>query len=104
MPVLDVTHWICDEERQAPGTRSKFWLVNPGDGKKWLFKLPYENTGEAWAETVASKLGTLLTIQTAETGLACYEGSVGSLSLNFAESDDGEFFQGGADLNVKYCL
>jgi hypothetical protein len=57
MSLFDVSQWEKDEERQASGTRQKFWLVNPMDKRRYLFKIPKENTGEGWAEVVASKIG-----------------------------------------------
>lgn len=94
MQILDIVSWIIDEDRQAPGTRPKHWVVNPDDGTQALFKLPRENTGEAWAEQIASKIGQIIGFRTPETCLATSGDSVGSLSLNFIKTGD-EFFEGG---------
>ncbi|WKA46415.1 hypothetical protein QWV57_12065 [Geobacillus zalihae] len=38
MELYDVSHWKKDEERQASGTREKFWLINPDNKRRYLFK------------------------------------------------------------------
>ncbi|BBW95685.1 hypothetical protein GsuE55_05180 [Geobacillus subterraneus] len=40
MGLHDVSHWKKDEERQASGTREKFWLINPDNKRRYLFKIP----------------------------------------------------------------
>ncbi|WP_231563759.1 MULTISPECIES: hypothetical protein [Anoxybacillus] len=40
MNILDVSHWRRDDERQASGTRQKFWLVSLYNEKRYLFKIP----------------------------------------------------------------
>ncbi|GLG01255.1 hypothetical protein Alches_12940 [Alicyclobacillus hesperidum subsp. aegles] len=101
MQILDIAGWVIDEDRQAPGTRPKRWVVNPDDGTQWLFKLPRENTGEAWAEQIASKIGRAIGLKTPETSLAISGDSVGSLSLNFIKPGD-EFFEGGDLISRMY--
>lgn len=93
MSLFDVSHWEKDEERQASGTRQKFWLINPLDKQRYLFKIPKENTGEAWAEVIASKIGQLMGLKTMKADLAVYNGILGILSENFVH-DDKEFYEG----------
>ncbi|AXM90509.1 toxin HipA [Anoxybacillus ayderensis G10] len=92
--ILDVSHWRRDDKRQASGTRQKFWLVSPYNEKRYLFKIPKENTGEAWAEVVASKLGELIRINTMKAHLATYNGLTGCLLENFVVANS-EFYEGG---------
>lgn len=94
MSLFDVSHWEKDEKRQASGTRQKFWLINPLDKQRYLFKIPKENTGEAWAEVIASKIGQLMGLKTMKADLAVYNGILGILSENFVH-DDKEFYEGG---------
>lgn len=91
--ILDVSHWEKDDKRQASGTRQKFWLVSPYNEKRYLFKIPKENTGEAWAEVVASKLGKLIGINTMKAHLATFNGLTGCLLENFVVANS-EFYEG----------
>ncbi|AMX82972.1 toxin HipA [Geobacillus subterraneus] len=94
MGLCDVSDWTKDEERQASGTREKFWLIHPDNTHRYLFKIPKGNTGEAWAEVVASKIGQRIGLNMMEADLAVYDGIVGVLSRNFV-FDDAEFYEGG---------
>ncbi|MCM3743877.1 HipA domain-containing protein [Sporosarcina luteola] len=96
--MIDASLWNRDEKSQASGTRSKFWLLEPGtdpeDPTKYLFKIPTEGTGGHWAEFVASKVGKQLGFQTAEVELAEYQGVVGTISKNFRAKTE-ELYEGG---------
>lgn len=94
MRLFDVSQWEKDEKRQASGTRQKFWLIHPEDNRRYLFKIPKENTGEAWAEVVASKVGQKLGLNMMKAELAIYNGILGILSENFIQEDE-EFYEGG---------
>ncbi|WP_371810208.1 HipA domain-containing protein [Geobacillus sp. DSP4a] len=94
MELYDVSHWKKDEERQASGTREKFWLINPDNKRRYLFKIPKENTGEAWAEVVASKIGQHIGLDMMKADLAVYDGTIGILSENFVLYNE-EFYEGG---------
>lgn len=98
--ILDVSDWPEDEFRQAPGVRQKSWLMNPKDHSLEMFKIPRDNTGEAWSEQVGSRLGRRLGFDTADTRLALYRGQIGSLSQNFVNIGIEEFFEGGDVLSL----
>ena len=97
--IPDVSGWPGDELTQAPGIRRKFWLMKPGSDSRALFKVPRDNTGEAWGEQVNCKLGKRLGFDTANTKVAVYKGQLGSLSENFVARSD-EFFEGGDVLSL----
>ncbi|MGG6431961.1 HipA domain-containing protein [Anoxybacillus sp. D401a] len=59
-----------------------------------MFKIPKENTGEAWAEVVASKIGEFIGINTMKAYLASYNGLTGCLLENFVAANV-EFYEGG---------
>jgi hypothetical protein len=45
--------WVLQSEEM--GGKAKFWYRPPGENETaWLFKFPRENTGEHWAEKVAT--------------------------------------------------
>jgi hypothetical protein len=94
MDIKNVSTWDKKNSIQASGTRSKFWLVKPDDLDKYLFKIPRKNTGEAWAEKIASEIGKLLQFPVVDISLAKYHDINGILSLNFRHNSE-EFFEGG---------
>jgi hypothetical protein len=94
MSLYDVSNWDRDEERHASGTRQKFWLIHPDNQRRYLYKIPKENTGEAWAEVVASKIGQGIGLKMMKADLAVYNHAIGILSENFVQEDE-EFFEGG---------
>ncbi len=65
------------------GTKQKFWFRTT-DGQTFLFKEPRPNTGEDWAEKVASELCGLLNLPHAPYDLAIWKGRRGVVSPNFA--------------------
>jgi hypothetical protein len=75
---VDPNSLIGDEQL---GSKSKFWFEH--EGKRWLFKLARDNTGEDWAEKVAAELAQFLPIDAAHVELADYRGRRGSASLSF---------------------
>lgn len=96
--MIDTSLWKRDIKSQASGTRTKFWLLEPGtdseNATKYLFKVPTEGTGGHWAEFVASKVGAELGFHTAEVDLAFHEGVVGTISKNFRTQTE-ELYEGG---------
>jgi hypothetical protein len=96
--MIDASLWKRDIKSQASGTRTKFWLLEPGadpeNTTKYLFKIPTEGTGGHWAEFVASKVGAELGLHTAEVELATYEGTIGTISKNFRSKTE-ELYEGG---------
>lgn len=92
--IIDVSDWERDMKSQASGTRAKFWIIDPFDDQKYLFKVPTEGTGECWAEFIASRLGEILDINIMEVNLASYKGVVGTIAKNFVNVKE-EFYEGG---------
>ncbi|MDM5309696.1 HipA domain-containing protein [Peribacillus frigoritolerans] len=98
--IMDISDWKIDETVIASGTREKFWLINPDNNKRYLFKLPKEGTGEIWAEKVASEVGKMLKLETMDVTIAQYKGRNGLLLTNFINYGEEEFFDGGDLLKV----
>ncbi|WP_318617973.1 HipA domain-containing protein [Sporosarcina sp. YIM B06819] len=96
--MIDTSLWKRDLKSQASGTRTKFWLLEPGTelehATKYLFKIPTEGTGGHWAEFVASKVGEELGFHTADVELAINNGTVGTISKNFRTKSE-ELYEGG---------
>lgn len=63
------------------GSKPKFWFEY--EGEKWLFKEARENTGEDWAEKIASELASALSLPTHRVELADYEGRRGCAVRSF---------------------
>ena len=64
------------------GTKYKFWYQS-GDGSQWLFKQGRPNTGENWAEKVASELCKLLALPAAHYEFASFGEKQGVISELF---------------------
>lgn len=94
MGLIDVTNWRIDENKQVSGTRTKFWLIHPKTEKRFLFKIPKENTGEAWAEKIASEVGKAMGLSTMDVSLAKRDNTVAVLAENFINEQE-ELFEGG---------
>lgn len=103
--MIDTSLWKRDEKSQASGTRSKFWLLEPGTDPenpiKHLFKIPTEGTGGHWAEFVASEVGKRIGFHTAEVKLAEHAGVLGTISKNF-RADVEELYEGGDLFLARY--
>ncbi len=68
------------------GSKPKFWFrYNDED---WLFKIARENTGEHWAEKVASEIAANLNLPTHRVELATYEGKRGSAVRSFLKKSE----------------
>ena len=70
--VLDIVD--PTDVREPRGSRTKFWIHFVGEPGWWLLKIPRPNTGEHWAEKVASEIGHLVGIECARVELARYYG------------------------------
>ena len=70
------------------GTKRKFWYLREQQGRKWLFKFPRKNTGEHWAELIASEIAELLHIQHAKVRLAVFEERQGSVTESFVRDSE----------------
>jgi len=79
-PILAIDpSWRVNNEDM--GSKPKFWFRY--EDEMWLYKEARENTGEHWAEKVASEIAGLLGLPTHEVKLATYEGKAGCAVRNF---------------------
>lgn len=67
------------------GSKRKFWFRFQDE--LWLFKQARPNTGEHWAEKIASEIAALLKLPTHEVHLARYEGHMGCAVKSFLKMD-----------------
>ncbi|HEY3365149.1 MAG TPA: HipA domain-containing protein [Symbiobacteriaceae bacterium] len=88
----DISNWTVTDI-PTTGAREKFWVIDE-QGTHWLFKFTRENTGEHWAEYLASKLLEVLGLPAPEVKMASYQGSVGSLVKKFVNTGPEQFFEG----------
>lgn len=63
------------------GSKPKFWFRYQDE--MWLFKQARPNTGEHWAEKVASEIAELMGLPTHEALIATYEGHMGCAVRSF---------------------
>ena len=70
------------------GSKTKFWYLQEQQERKWLFKFPRENTGEHWAEKIASEIAELLDIQHATVRLAVFDERQGSATESFVQDSE----------------
>ncbi|WP_155218985.1 HipA domain-containing protein [Terrilactibacillus tamarindi] len=89
-----VTNWKVDENKQVSGTRAKYWLIHPETEQRFLFKIPKANTGEAWAEKIASEIGKAMGLSIMDVNLARRDNTVAVLAANFIDKQE-ELFEGG---------
>lgn len=90
-PILEVTSAMRSDVEQL-GSKPKFWFKRGGEN--WLFKEARENTGEDWAEKVASEIAHLLGLPTHHTELAVWEGKRGCAVKSFLMSDQSVLVHG----------
>jgi hypothetical protein len=72
-------------EFEDMGSKPKFWFRYQDE--MWLFKEARPNTGEHWAEKVASEIAVLLKLPTHEVRIARYEGHIGCAVKSFLKKD-----------------
>lgn len=74
------------------GSKPKFWFRmtnSEGNATKWLFKKARPDTGEHWAEKIASEIADeLLGLPTHQVRLATYQGSPGCAVKSFLDGKD----------------
>lgn len=63
------------------GSKPKFWFRYQDE--MWLFKQARPNTGEHWAEKIASEIAELMGLPTHEALIATYEGDLGCAVRSF---------------------
>ena len=84
-PIVTVEpEWEKSSDFEAMGTREKFWYSKPDDETNWLFKYPRSNTGEHWAEKIASEVASEMGITHAKVELAEFQNKRGSVTESFA--------------------
>jgi hypothetical protein len=89
--IVEVTSEMRRDVEQL-GSKPKFWFKHHGEN--WLFKEARENTGEDWAEKVASEIAYLLGMPTHHTELAVWEGKRGCAVKSFLPSDQSVLVHG----------
>lgn len=94
MGIMDVSHWQEDTNKQISGTRAKYWIIEPDSSQEYMFKIPTENTGEAWAEKVSSEIGKLLGLTMMEVHLAVRQNIHGVIAKKFTSGVE-ELYEGG---------
>lgn len=82
--VVEIPAGIEREIYEQLGSKEKFWFRH-NDGERWLFKYSRLNTGEHWAEKVASEVAERLQLPHARVELATFEGHWGSIALDFTQ-------------------
>ena len=90
---------ISSGEIENRGARRKSWVTLGEDGTQWLLKYPRPNTGEHWAEKVASEIGRLFGINTTRVELARAGGELATICKSFlveaeAPAQDADSFAG----------
>lgn len=77
---------LAENLRVEPmGTKPKFWFIESGTDRQWLFKYARRNTGEDWAEKVASEIASLLDLPHAKVELAACQQRRGTITLDFTD-------------------
>ncbi|WAA12427.1 HipA domain-containing protein [Fervidibacillus halotolerans] len=94
MCILDVSSWREEFNKQASGTRVKYWIIDPQTSHEYMFKIPRENTGEAWAEKISSEIGKLLGLSMVDVHLAVRKNIYGIIAKKFTSGTE-EFYEGG---------
>jgi hypothetical protein len=90
-PIIEIQPaWVLEGE--AMGSKPKFWFRQAEEAPEWLFKYPQENTGQHWAEKIATEVASLLDILHARVELAVFQGVRGSATESFAR-EGRELFQ-----------
>ena len=72
-------------EIEDMGSKPKFWFRYQDE--MWLFKQARPNTGEHWAEKIASEIAALLMLPTHEVRIARAEGRLGCAVRSFLKKD-----------------
>lgn len=66
------------------GSKRKFWFLKENEkNQQWLFKQARPDTGEHWAEKIASEIADQMGLPTHEVVLASYDGKIGCAVRSF---------------------
>jgi hypothetical protein len=79
-PIIEALPEMRGDVEQM-GSKPKFWFKH--DQSNWLFKESRENTGEDWAEKIASEIAVLMGLPTHHTELAIWQGMRGCAVKSF---------------------
>ena len=83
--------WLVRPEEM--GSKRKVWCRIEGlqsvPGGQWLFKFPQANTGQHWAEKIASEVAARLETPHAAVRFACIESEKGSMCQSFLDYGQG---------------
>ena len=97
-PIVTVEpEWVINPEEM--GGKTKFWYGKPDENTNWLFKYPRPNTGEHWAEKIASEVASVIGITHAKVELAQFQDERGSVTESFARGGR-ELFHGNELLEI----
>lgn len=90
-PIIEIepNSVIGDEQL---GSKPKFWFSRGEE--RWLFKERRPNTGEDWAEKVASEIAKLIGVNAADVELARYGDRLGCASKSFVIKDSDALVHG----------
>ena len=88
-------------QQEEMGSKEKFWCqpflkttdATQATDTAWLFKYPQPNTGQHWAEKIASEVAEVLGICHATVELAEFAGNKGSIAESFVP-DGGALYHG----------
>lgn len=84
-PILEVSPDSVTGDEQL-GSKNKFWFLH--EKQRWLFKERRPETGEDWAEKLASEFARILTIPAAQVELAVSGDRFGCASKLFVADDE----------------
>lgn len=71
------------------GSKPKFWFqLGNNKDERWLFKQARSNTGEHWAEKIASEIADLLKLPTHQVRIARFEGRIGCAVRSFMKRNE----------------
>ena len=95
-PIFTVKpEWRSNPEEM--GSKTKFWYRKSGEKTDWLFKHPRPDTGEHWAEKIASEVASVMEIMHAKVELAEFEDERGSVTKSRGSVTE-SFARGGRTL------
>lgn len=76
--------WVL--EKEAMGSKDKFWYRAKDGEPEWLFKFPQPNTGQHWAEKIAAEVARCMDVLHGVVELAVFQGTRGSATESFARA------------------
>ncbi|NWG38724.1 MAG: HipA domain-containing protein [Hydrogenophilaceae bacterium] len=100
-PIIEVQRDQRVDTEQL-GTKSKFWFRR--DDGLWLFKFARDDTGEDWAEKVASEIAALMDVRAAHVELASFDGKLGCAVKSFVDREAGEVLLHGNEILAGQVL